>query len=155
MDVKVVVPENELKSRLVVVETFYHQHGGDVATAVSTSFARWLDTNEQVYQRKLKVGREWLQLDFGWLKELPVLGMLHIKNDEGCFPVVNPTKEERESASKKVLMLGVLRLGITTPLMILPPGETLRFQPLNEHPVNWLVCCIEGEAKFTMTVSPN
>lgn len=99
-----------LRDRMTVVDKVYHQpmKGGD-AFCCETTFDRWLNSEESVYSRKMKVGNEWKKLHLGWFTdEGKPIGMLVIRNDEGKHLQVNLSDEEKTELAKKVLEVGTV-----------------------------------------------
>lgn len=140
-----------LKSRLTVICTVYHQPLAEGAASAESHFARWLETDEQPCIRRLKATPEWQPIEGLWLTES---GMLCLTNDEGRFPQVQPTDEERRAAATKVLEVGVLmESGVPVTLFArILPGESARFQP---HDLTALrIRCRAGVAKYTASVFP-
>lgn len=97
-------PEGMGVNRIVVVENVYHQaEGGMNPTHVYPKYTQFLTTDEQPYLRHTKVGEQWVQLDTGWLKEC---SLIVLENMEGLFQFRNPTEQEVEEATKKVIEIG-------------------------------------------------
>lgn len=135
----------EMKNRLIVVDTVFHQGAMEQPTAAESRFARWLDTDEQPCVRKSKVGQDWKPLcDGGWLTQV---GMLLLSNDEGRFLVVPTPKEEKEMAAR---ILDVAQ-GETAVARV-RPGESLRFEPVDLQGLR--LRCQAGVAKYTVTMIP-
>lgn len=108
-------------SKLTVVETVYHQAYGGQARSVVSNFSRTLNSDEEVYQRRMDLTPEWQALDCGWIKSC---SMLLIENPPLRLQRV-PTLEEAVENSKKVVEVSFLSAnGI-----IIFPGESARFTP--------------------------
>lgn len=152
-----------LKDRVIVLGTAQHL-SADGQTSVSESrFVYEQESDEQPCTRKARAGPEWRPLDAGWLKEA---GAVILINEEGKFPHVNPTPEERAEAAAKVVELGCL-----PPL---PPGAPAEHQSAaGERPVAFAeiapgrsaqfapadlarlrVRCRKGEARYTCAAYP-
>lgn len=150
------------RSRLVVVQTFYHQTEDDFkTTAVGGNFIRWLATDEAVYnpQRKVRVGQEWQEVDVGWIK---TIGLLVITNH------VPKVKMKAESVTSKAGVLEVClsssiiehvgegvgmwakvtEKSILTPHLLLPPGEAYPIIPIMGNKVH--IRCREGEGVYSV-----
>lgn len=112
------------KSRITVVEQVYHQVSGDQPHLVESKFSRELESDEQPYERHLKVGEEPELLDCGWVKKA---SQLLIINEEGRFLQTQPTEAEREELQLKVLEVYFGKLSIDS--WIVPPGESMRACP--------------------------
>ena len=132
------------RDTLTVVETVYHQPAGEEPTAVSVQFVRPLETQEQPYVRKIKVGEQWQPLDLGWVEQP---GMILLVNDEGKFTQVNPTDEERAEAESKVIAVGN-----DSGSWLVYPGSCFRGEaaPFSDVAVR----CKSGVARATIHVYP-
>ncbi len=141
--------EQVLKSRVTVVETVYHQHAGESATSIESRFARNLETQEQLYQRRLKIGKSWTPLDCGWLEEV---SMLVIHNEEGQNLLVHPTPEEKEKTNAKVIEVSHTPNPNNNTSWIIPPGESMRACPASIRDLYLRCRC--GEARVTLNAIP-
>jgi len=126
---------------LVVIERLYHRRVGENPIGVECRYSRPLQNSEQLYQREYLVTEEPKPLDYGWVEKA---GHIHIENLEGNFPQVIPTKEEKEEAEKKVVVLGQD--------WEISPGETFRGTPTSTK--SPLVHCKSGPALIRVTVWP-
>ena len=138
----------ELKNRLSVMGAIYYETEGENPDGVQYVFSRDLDTDEQVFHRNLKATEDWQRLDCGWL---PNPGMLLIINNEGKFSV-NPTAEEQEEASRKVLEICYSSPNPSGYLWLVLPGESMRGHPSNAQELH--IRCQSGDAKFTVHLFP-
>ena len=146
-------PKPELKPRITVVETLYHQGVlGEIPTTVTSQFSRELESDEQPYQRRCKVGEDPQPLDMGWIEGV---GEIHIQNEEGRFLQIQPTPEEQANIAKKKLRLGLdvgIRSRVIRGLFEIAPGEAIRLPILNHK--EWLIYSPSGTIRFTITVFP-
>ena len=144
----------EIKSRVTVVETVYHRSPGAPPVGVESRFSQDLDSDEQVYERRLKATKEWQLLDCGWVED-PL--MLLIINEEGKRLQVNPTDEEREDTAKRVLQIAYVIIvlgevgGEGIPYLV-PPGTSTRLYPSTIEGLH--VRCQSGTAQFTLYAYP-
>jgi hypothetical protein len=132
-----------MPAQLTVVETVYYQPLDEQPTAVQSRYTRPLTSDAQPYSRTLEATESWQPLDVGWIEGAAVV-ILH--NDEGKFPRVRPTVEERQAAAAKVLEVG--RGGAAD--WLIPPGASMR--ALAAQPGQLQVRCQAGTAKFTLTL---
>lgn len=140
-------PPEDPRDRITVVEYLYFNPFGDQPSAVESKFSRPLTSkDEQPYERRLRVGEEWMQLDMGWLKEV---SMLRIHNQEGQFRLINPTEEEIAESQKKVLEV---RYQGSSGTWLIPPGESMRGTPSSPHTLQ--IRCQSGDARFTLYAFP-
>lgn len=144
------------KPRITVLETLYHQGVlGEKPTTVECQFERELESDEQPYQRRCKVGEDPQPLDVGWIEEV---GEIHIQNNEGRSLQVQPTEEEKAETAKKSLSLGIQILKHDQDgryfyrLLEIPAGESTRlnFNTATE----WFICSEHETTRFTITVFP-
>jgi hypothetical protein len=134
------------RDTITVVQTVYHQPAGEEPTAVTLQYVRPLETSEQPYVRKIKVGESWQPLDLGWIEQP---GMILLVNDEGKFTQTIPTPEERAEAEAKVVEVG---LG-SPPWLIPPQGSFLGMSSgIGRRLVN--LRCQKGTARVTIHVYP-
>ena len=100
-----------LPDRITVAGNIYHQSTEGDPTQVSLNFERILETHEQVFHRRLKVGEDWMPLipERCWLQNDQV-GMIVVRNDEGRYPSVQPSREEGDELQRKVLWVSDWRI---------------------------------------------
>lgn len=124
------------KARITVLDRCYHQTADGQAVESSTSFVRLLDTDEQPYQRKTKVGREWTPLPVGWVGD--------------CSLMVLKNEEKEDGASI------LLKTGTGNAFAFLAPGESLRFCPVDLTDLFLRSSSQEEvkEAKYSVTLFP-
>lgn len=149
-----VIPRPPLRDRMTVVDKVYHQPQNGDAYCCETTFERWLNDEESVYSRKIKVGSEWKLLHLGWFTDdsKPV-GMLVMRNNEGTHLQALLSDEEKDQLSKRVLEVGV-SIGDRdefVPVFLVPPGESNRVVP-SATPL--CVRCLGGECSFTVFAFP-
>ena len=142
-------------NQITVVDKIYHRQGSESPTSVSSRFIRHLQTDEQVYERRTRVGEEWTPLEHGWIEEA---GMIVIQNTEGTTLQVIPTEEEKEETAAKILELSVTDglldspPGVLAKPWLIPPGESFRGYPSD---VSKLVLrCRSGVCRYNVHVYP-
>lgn len=101
------------KARVVIVETLYHALTGRPPTAHSKRFTRQLSSDEMPYCRELRVERDWVPLDLGWLKE-PGFSMVQVSVDEETEVAIRLELAESEHMVR---------------FAIIPKGESNRLTP--------------------------
>lgn len=86
--------------------TFQAHHETYEEQPHSTVIQYWeeLEGQEQPYERKLKIGEEWVQLDFNWMKTKAGLLLLHNRSGQILRPNI-PTPEEKAAAAKQILRI--------------------------------------------------
>jgi hypothetical protein len=121
-------------ARVVVLDTTYHQAAGGSPTAVDHKWSRWLETDEQPYQRRMQVQQEWIPLDYGWLTNV---GLVMMQNVGRKFHV-KPTDAEKALAARDVVEIGAAipsshefdEVPSINPLFCIRPGESFRAEPV-------------------------
>ncbi len=137
------------KSRIIVVETVYHQSSGLQPTAVESRYSHNLKTDEQVYgPRRIVATEEWKPLDVGWVK---TASLLILSNEEGKNLQVNPTQKEREDIASRVVHLAYRGLHGDGTWMI-HPGHSFRGCPNSLREL--FIRCQSGQAECFVTVFP-
>ncbi len=139
-----------MTNRVAVIETILHQLAGEQPTSIENRFARELETDEQSYDRKVKIGENWTLLDLGWVANVGGPSIIVIVNEEGRNLQVNPSEEERKAIDAKVIELCSGRCEDLEPEWFIPPGESFRGSPLK--PV--YLRCRQGIAKVRLFIIP-
>ncbi len=135
---------------LTVVETIYCTHHGKNPTDVTSRFFVPLTTDNQPYERELKATEEWVPLadKYCWLD---ATSMISVQNDEGRFPVANPTPEEIEESKLKILELS---FDPDRPWhWPIAPGQSIRGCP-SDLKALW-IRSRHGVTRFTVTIFPS
>lgn len=138
------------RGRLTVVETVYHQAPGESPREVLSRFNRWLESDENMYQRTAKVGEEWTPIDLGWLAG--DAGTILLVAEGGPRRNTIPTEEEkREDRSKRIAVS--FRSDTPRDDITLLPGESARFSPSYAKEI--LLRCLCGKTRYTVSVIPS
>ena len=137
----------EPQSRVTVVEQVYHQILNEQPHLVESRFSRGLQSDEQAYERRLKVDEGGMPLDCGWLTEA---SQLLIINEEGRNLQVIPTDEERKELAKKVLE--IFFGDRPDNCWLVPPGESMRACSNTLHALK--IRSQSGTIRFTLHVIP-
>lgn len=167
VDEEAKIPPTPIKhSRVSVVESVYYQAVGEQPTPYLHKFSRTLASDEQPYQRRVKVGELWAPLDTGWITQP---GMLILANPAHIFQR-QPSAEELLTASANVIEVGVAPQEpepITTRTQwseprpgarvivfsLIRPGESVRLSPPNK--AQFFVRCLASEIKAVITALPS
>lgn len=136
-------PDLEQRARLTVVGAVCRQGPDEQPVAVEVRYGRISRSDEQPYQRGVKVGEAWQAIDAGWLGN--DVGLLTVANREGRFVQVIPTAEERDAASQRVIEIGVEAAGVVVGVCLVPPGETAVLSPVDVTRLRMRCRC--GEAR--------
>lgn len=137
-----------IKARITIVGHLYFQEPGGSPTLLDHAYQVNVDSDEQPFTRKFKVGQEWRKLDLGW-NEDP--SMIEISN-EVPFLSQQPTEEERKEIKSRVLEMGVATDDDILLQWLIPVGDWLRFVPYAAG--NLRIRCRCGEAIVILTVFP-
>ena len=137
-----------MADRITIIETIYHQQQDEQPTMIEHKFSKELDTQEQLYQRRTKVGEEWQPIDCGWVGAENT-GIIILQNEEGDFPKVIPTEEEREEVNKKILEVSYNGSEYS---MLVFPQESIRLHP--SSPKDLKIRCRSGNARLTIYAIP-
>lgn len=138
------------RGRITVVDQVYHQNPGQDPTVASSKFSRLLDSTEQAYVRRTKVGETWSLVDRGWIESC---SLMVVENLEGQSFAVVPTPEERAEVEARVVELGTPgEDGRIVPFALVRPGLSGRFEPYDVRRV--LLRCRSGVAQYTVTLFP-
>jgi len=114
------------RSRLVLVETIYHQSPTEQPKSVDGSFSKELKGDEQVYgPRRMRLTEDWVPLDAGWIKD-DGASLLLIQNEQPKFSRTL-SKAQREEVESRVIEIGVKTGETILALESLPPGASSRF----------------------------
>lgn len=145
--------EPAVKGRWGVIESLYFQSPGDDPLSVDHRFGGQVETDEQPYMRKKKVGENWEPLDCGWLQGTK---MLLIENESPNYQKV-PTDEERRRDKEKVVEVGLDMIEIKgshcyKTFASIPPGQTARFLPADLASLG--VRCQAGQTTYKVTLIP-
>lgn len=165
-----VQPKDTPTSRMVVVESIYHQIHEPMQSpqASGSQFVRWLSSDEQIYnpKRTIRVNQEWQEVDIGWCK---VVGMIVITN------LLKKQEMTRELCSNEIGVLEVslhtITKVISTPSnkpsmwdedreeqsghvadILILPGESCRFTPVRSKQI--AIRCREGEGLYSVVCIP-
>lgn len=118
-----------MNQRVTVIDSVYYQSADTPATSVDSRFTIIPSTDEQPYLRRIKVGKEWTEIDLGWLKELDYLSQILIKNEEEIQTGKIPTVEELTALYRRYVDI---HIGDSTPKtghIRIHPSESCRFRP--------------------------
>lgn len=118
------------KARVTVVQQVYHQPPDEPGRQFDSRFTRDLETDEEPVQKRVTVA----PVD-GWVRvpvALTSASQVILSNLGGGSRETHPTDDE--VAAERLL---ILQIGVKTgwsdhpvPVMMVPPGESLRFQPV-------------------------
>lgn len=101
--------------RLTVVTKVYHQVPGvDIDGPVIPSFALLLESDEEAYNRRVAVGEDWQEIDFGWIKPHDC-ALVHLCNAIVRPRSVIPTADELLEFRSHVLEVGKVIAAATDP----------------------------------------
>lgn len=131
-------------SRLTIVEMCTYQILGEAAQSNSIRSVHMLDTDEQLWSRRSRVGTDWEPVDVGWVKSI---SLISIVNEEGKRLDVNPSEEEQEAIAARIIEL---RIG-QGPAWLIYPGQSFRGQPSS---LDLSIRSRSETAKYTIIIYP-
>jgi hypothetical protein len=83
----------------------HHEHLGSPPVSCGGNFASMLETCEQPYVRRVKLGENWEPLDTGWLARKPV-SLICLRNvTRISSPHQVPSQEDLKDLSERVILL--------------------------------------------------
>lgn len=141
----------DIKDRITVVETVYHQSAlSGETTVVESRFSRKLETVDQPYKRQLVATEVWTPLEFGWLEK--GVSVFVVQNEAGKHLQKQPTEEEKKEIDQQVLLIG-LNSNVASSLWVIPPGESMRGSIALLSPSLW-IRCEKGSAPYILHAYP-
>lgn len=135
------------KSRITIVESCYFEQDGEGPVVVENRFSREVEGQDQPYVRNLKIGPEWMPLQYGWV-EAP--GLITITNREGEDQQLIPTEEQAHQLATRHL-----DISFREPRMVdqrIPPGESCRIFPTEN--TNIYLRSPNGQIKVCVNIFP-
>jgi len=130
--------------RLTCILMVRHEHGGDDPKSIDCRYSALLETKEQMYSRRLKVGQNWVEIETGWVNSP---GLLVIQNHPTKF-ATNPTKEQRDEDQKRFLEISY---DGNKPWLV-SPGRFFVAQPSDL--AGCKMRCVQGTAEITISAIP-
>lgn len=113
---------------------------------------REIESDEQAYTRRMQVGTDLQELDFGWFYGESGIeaGVVLIANEEGVGKKVNPTPEEAAESLKRIIEVSFV--GTPEFSIRVMPGDSI---PLcTADPRNLRIRCPSGKVRCLLTVFP-
>lgn len=145
--------------RATVTINVHHEHYGEMPQSASYTFSRFLDTQEQPYQRRAQAQQAWGLLDTGWLGE--AVGILCLENRAGLGLLTNPTDEEQDAIDAQVVELGVAAMvndaegkpvSGCVPFAQVPPGCSTLFHACPG--VRYYLRCLGASTRVNLFILP-
>lgn len=136
-------------ARILLLQTLYYQSANSEPISAEGRYTKLLQTDEQPYQRRMKVTDEWKPLDAGWVESA---SYYCVENLEGKYIQTIPTLEQRSEDAKRII-----ELGIASPIGVLrfaslSPGEFMAVPYKDVRNVR--IRCLHESAKVNITVYP-
>lgn len=147
---------NAQKARMTVVESVYFQ-GLSVAPAGSDRrFGRFVQSDDDPYQRTCKLSQDWQPLDLGGY--LDKVGMLCFYNEPNRRATI-PTAEQKAEDEARVVEMGIAAGGdgeegveVVVPFAQVLPGESGRIHPSCARRLR--LRCRQGKARCVVLALP-
>lgn len=141
--------------RMSIVENVYHSIPGQGTSGPGASrFYRYLNSDEEAYDRTLRVGKEWQPIDIGWLKDKDV-ACVRIGNKNTRVPSKKPTLEQIDADNAKILEIGIedIHTGVITVFSEIPVNEDMRVS--NPKILEFMrIRCKTGDTKYSIYLVP-
>lgn len=151
-----VVTAPQPKNRVTIVENIYFQErfGGSSILPVGTPYAYEVESEELPFQRKFKAGPEWKSLPgvSDWLDGKA--GLIKVENVEGQYLQVNPTDEEKQDISKRIVEIGIKVGDVVYPFAEAHPGRSFRIEAYSGGEVQYMLRARHGVASYWLHVFP-
>jgi len=140
------VPDLELphKQRLgscvtVVGRTYFQNHDQQPVTS-EDSYHYYLDSQEEPYSYRAKLGPEWVPLEFGWLKDV---SFVRVQNDEGRYGQSTPLEE----LERRIIQVQFSD-GQESSTWLVRHGRAFQGEPMNAGAIR-----IRAESRTTGTIT--
>lgn len=140
------------QSRITIVETVSFQPLSSEAVSFQNSSSKILDTEEQPFVRKAKLGPDWAKVEKGWIQRA---SLMLLTNEEGKTFQVQPSAEQLEEVSSRIIevFFGSQPYPDTAPHCLVFPTMSLRITP-NDIDSVFVRCKGVGGAKYTLLLTP-
>lgn len=132
-------------SRITVHSMVHHELKDDQPTTTEMRFWMPLETDEEPYQRRKKVGEQWEALDLGWISDP---SFICVENLEGRPEAVQPSPEEMAAIAARVLELSF----DGKESWLINPRQ--HFLGLPSSAKSILIRCQSGVAAYRVTIFP-
>lgn len=119
------------ESQIIVITNVYHQRPGREPISVgdgSFMSSRGIGHDKPSEVREVTLTTSWTRIPSG-------MELILVENQEGLFPDVIPSDQERERMAQRVVEIGLVNetapiVGTPQPLLVIPTGETHLLTPL-------------------------
>lgn len=143
------------RCRFGAVTTLFHQQPRTPAFTVDVRFTRFLDSDEQPYQRRLTLTESWVPLDLGSWIDPEKVAVLIIKNEEGRHLTIPTEEEKKDMAERRVFIgrpFGNDPKGFIDIHWQIRPDECFQGEPYNAQGL--YLRAARGKVRCTLTVIP-
>lgn len=138
--------------RLTVTMQMVHQHCCVDPVPVRPNFAAVLKNKEQPYQRRIWIAQEWKKLDYGWLNDDGLHGIVVVENLSGKQRSIVKKKDEQEDPGN-ILEIHLRELiDERPPIMTILPAQFQFFNPTAS--TQYMIRCVGGKIEYAITVMP-
>lgn len=138
------VPDRANRPRVTAHMTINYEDFEEEARGIGRNFSMFTNDKEQPYDRNIKVGEEWTELDFNWVESV---GAVMVINDTVGKRQVKPTEEEIAEEMEMTLEIAIGKTSNKMPFTIPPRG----FQPFwMEEDAPIFLRCRKGTAKVRL-----
>lgn len=139
-----------VKDNLLMVFNLHHQHNGEQPSSLHCVAERWLETEEQPYERRITLTENAVPLNLGWFSDTPgAVGAIAIENNETRGLLQKLSAEEKADLASHIVEIYHPNMGM---VVLVRPGwvqllEVTDFATLKLR-------CQYGSAKCKVTVYP-
>lgn len=137
--------------RLTVTLQMVHQHCCVDPVSRRPNFNAVLKNKEEPYPRRVLVGQEWKNLDYGWLSNDELHGIVLVENLSGKQRSIVKKKEEQDDPGN-VLEITLRELKQRIPIMTILPAQFQFFNPSSG--VHYMIRCVGAKIEYAITVMP-
>lgn len=135
-----------MPDRITIVDSVYFEAAGQEPISWHQNSSRPVVDAEQAYQRRMKIGPDWIPLDLGWIKSP---GLIAVRHERPSYPHTLPSKEQRETDMGRTVLI---RSSPQEAGWVVPVGEMFRGNPVDASQLQ--IRCDSGETFVTVVALP-
>jgi len=137
-------------SRLTIAETLYHQsNSDDNPSSVVAQHCQFLETDEQLWQRRQKIGKEPTNLDIGWIEDWSCLLIINSSMVPNVPPAIRTPEDTQRIEESTVCLYSVKDKSQQWKIL---PGDSFRGCPTDIESL--YLHCPNGSTTVKIVVVP-
>lgn len=144
------LPRMKRKSSIIIVKNIYHQVEAENPIHLPVRSRIPVESDEQCYDRRLPLSREWKPIDRGWVDQV---SMVSVHHSEGVRFTDKPTEKEFADLENRVVEVGLLVHGEVVPVFAVPRDCSTEFTPVVDLDL-YRLRLSAGEGKVSVRVYP-